>query len=684
MQHQPQPGKDFHGQPPLRSDGSYGQTPPLVPYAKTPTDKGYRYDPLDSDRPKDPRQEYPGLFREGWRQDTNARKGTPVSETSTILDPTELLDPLPPYPEEPRPAQAEGTGLNPAALIQQLQATMTEEIRKRMDEFKTDVLRASRHENMEQQPPGLNPAPTTKPVNQNLIDFGSTAPRDTAPPPEPVPAVTQPTNNPGRGRLRTYEIAQPSDDEEENPRVIVKSDPSLSKFNGEDTVKNPYLAWRVIAKNIPAQRPNWTDARVGEFYMRHLGDKVLEELTLQATALGGVRFTGSEILTILDKQYVSVQFRKQAMKNLHQLSQRSDESLMQFFHRVRKACYTAYFDEPDQVNARWRELVRDGVTNTSDHAMMRETFRACGQMNDCFDYLNEMGPVLVAQEEGWAGLMRDNRAYSSQELIEEMKQAGRQVAAEAAAMSTTPINMSTTSTYPVQESSRGSALYGNSMESRYLDEDALRLVYTAYEDVGQASYDGDYPDCYDVADQLAANMQREGGDYAARGENGGRAFQRIDRAVRNGGKSNNNSGRPSFFREWMEKYREEFLQELRRILSGHGVSRRGQAASGRPKYDSLKPRDVNKNNTNSERKPEKETKPTDQQPCDGCRVAPKDGPKCKEGRVHFCSDCWRSSPKKIAVRNDVAGRCMVCQYGYEPDNAVQAVLQMTGEGRLKA
>merc|ERR1711893_501000 len=112
-------------------------------------------------------------------------------------------------------------------------------------------------------------------------------------------------------------------------------------------------------------------------------------------------------------------FRKQAMRNYHNLYQRKGESLLQFVVRVRKACYTVHFEDSSPVNDEWRKLVDDGVLNTSDHTTLREALRTHDNMDECIQFLEGLGTLGVADNEKWASLVADSSPYCASQLAAE-------------------------------------------------------------------------------------------------------------------------------------------------------------------------------------------------------------------------------------------------------------------------
>ena len=72
------------------------------------------------------------------------------------------------------------------------------------------------------------------------------------------------------------------------------------------------------------------------------------------------RLGGQLIIRNLNDKCITTQFQKQARRNLNNLYQRKDGTLLQFVVRVRKACYTVYYEDQSPVNGEWRKLVLDG------------------------------------------------------------------------------------------------------------------------------------------------------------------------------------------------------------------------------------------------------------------------------------------------------------------------------------
>merc|ERR1711893_340043 len=102
------------------------------------------------------------------------------------------------------------------------------------------------------------------------------------------------------------------------------------------------------------------------------------------------------------------------------------------------------------------------------------------------------------------------------------------------------------------------------------------MLYEAYDAVGHGSTGDEMPDCYLVAEELAAMVKNQSGRIGA---GSGQSYKKIEHTLEKEAdvpSPNSNPGRrPSFFHDWLDRFRREFLGELRRLLVG------GHLPSGR-------------------------------------------------------------------------------------------------------
>ena len=140
-------------------------------------------------------------------------------------------------------------------FLQSLMTTVKDEVKAQFSAL-GESLKATMH--IPEKTAGSVSHDAKSQYGQPLIDFGQMTLKEAT---STSTLVKEPQ---GRRRTKTQSLQIKQQDRDgESVMVVKKTDPHLPKWNGEDTVKSPYLNWRMLAIRARKQRPEWTDEMVG-------------------------------------------------------------------------------------------------------------------------------------------------------------------------------------------------------------------------------------------------------------------------------------------------------------------------------------------------------------------------------------------------------------------------------------
>ena len=222
----------------------------------------------------------------------------------------------------------------------------------------------------------------------------------------------------------------------------------------------------------------------------------------------------------------------------------------------------------------------------------------------------------------------------------------------------------------------------------------FNMLYEAYDAVGYGSTGDEMPDCYLVAEELAAMVKNQSGRIGA---GSGQSYKKIEHTLEkeaNVPSPNSNPGRrPSFFRDWLERFRREFLGELRRLLvggylpSGRRMNRdhlnNGTAGNSRNQGGRAL-RDGGRNNkpATSGTEPPQPQRNGNNLACVACNGPTEGGKPCKSGVSHYCMSCRVRHPSIVVLREGVRGPCELCTRGEGDLSCMRVLMKMAMEGTL--
>ena len=462
----------------------------------------------------------------------------------------------------------------------------------------------------------------------------------------------------------------------------------LERFEG-NTKKQPYLVWRMLATGC-RDRHHMNGAEFADLLMKRLGGEAAVHVNqMMQVQDGGRQMTGNEIIAHLDNHYYSVATRRRVKRLLATCKQQPTESLLYFCVRVRKACYTCHFDEPTKITESWRAAVRDGVGD-GDAFMLQSILDQHDTMDACINAISTYSSPADAESAGWTHMLTSYEPYSAEEVAIEYLNPGR--VGLRTYENRHQMNMVDDPGLSCN-SSPGTPARGDGEATIY------QMLYEAYDVVGYGSTEDEMPDCYLVAEELAAMVKNQPGRIGA---GSGQSYQKIERILDKEAETpnpNSNYGRrPSFFRDWLERFRREFLGELRRLLVGgltpsgkrvaRGDNNNGPQNNPRISAGNRGTRGGTRGASKSSTPPNGETEPPSTEKgssklacvvCDG----PTDGGKpCKSGALHYCMTCRTRHPSITVLREGVRGPCMLCTHGKGDMAKMKVLISLAEEGKL--